>query len=67
MGEVDNIGERSGRGVLIDPNGNLYEGHFDGHKINGNGRMIYTNGRWYEGEWKNGKWHGQGKEVSKDG
>ena len=53
MGEIDNRGDRAGRGVLIDSFGNLYEGHFEKGKKSGHGRLIYTNGRYFEGGWKN--------------
>ena len=67
MGEVDKEGRRSGRGVAVDADGNLYEGHFEAGRPSGKGRIIYANGKYYDGGWKDGRWHGQGREEQIDG
>ncbi len=65
-GTISN-GHNTGRGVVLYPNGNRYEGDsFDGYH-NGQGVMSYRNGNRYEGAWRWGKAHGFGTLVLASG
>ena len=40
--------------MLIDKDGNLYEGYFENGHYHGSGRQIKEDGSEYEGQWLNG-------------
>lgn len=43
------------RGVLRDPNGEIYDGEIKDGKFNGYGKLYWPNGNWFEGIFKDGK------------
>jgi hypothetical protein len=51
---------KCGKGVQIDPDGTLYEGHWVDDKPNGKGRVIHINGDVYDGDWVDGVAQGEG-------
>ena len=57
---VDDQLIRQGYGILVWPDGSLYEGYIVGDQCNGYGRLIHANGDQYEGEWCNDRAHGFG-------
>lgn len=50
----------TGKGCIMYPNGNVYEGDIVDKHRTGHGRYTSANGNVYEGEFLNGKRHGQG-------
>ena len=54
-------GQKEGWGILIDSNGNKYEGGWKNDKFSGYGRLISINGNWYQGKFNNGIIEGNGK------
>lgn len=60
-------GERDGMGVLIWPDGSIYEGFWKHNKANGRGRLIHADRDVYVGEWLNDKAHGHGVYMHSDG
>lgn len=44
---------REGRGIMVYPNGDIYEGEWKRDKKEGKGEFFDSNGNKYEGEWKN--------------
>ena len=66
-GEVNEKGQRHGKGTLTWSNGDRYEGEWKNGKENGQGTMTRSTGNKYEGEWKDGKENGQGIENWSDG
>lgn len=65
---IQRIGDvRTGKGVLIWPDGSKYEGYFKNNKANGRGRLIHANGEVYEGEWLDDKANGTGVHTHLDG
>ena len=66
-GEVDHKTERPhGQGVMVDANGNLYEGSFQNGKYHGLGRMVKELGT-YRGGWEDGVRSGYGEYIDIDG
>lgn len=59
--------ERDGMGVLIWPDGSIYEGFWKQNKANGKGRLIHADRDVYVGEWLNDKAHGHGIYMHSDG
>ena len=57
---VDDQLMRQGYGVLVWPDGSLYEGYIVGDRVNGYGRLIHADGDQYEGQWCNDQAHGFG-------
>ena len=53
--------QKDGWGILIDSNGNKYEGGWKNDKFSGYGRLISINGNWYQGKFNNGLIDGNGK------
>ena len=53
--------QKEGWGILIDSNGNKYEGGWKNDKFSGYGRLISINGSWYQGNFNNGVIDGHGK------
>ena len=51
----------SGYGKYTLPNGDIYEGDWNGDKRTGKGKMTYISGQIYEGDWKDDKRVGRGK------
>lgn len=51
---------RAGKGMLIWPDGSVYEGWWKDNKANGRGRLIHVDGSMYQGGWMNDFCHGQG-------
>ena len=45
----------NGKGVLVWPNGKMYEGGYLNDNREGFGRLTWPDGSVYEGLWKNGK------------
>lgn len=60
-------GQCSGHGVLKLPNGEQYEGDFQGDFFHGRGTYTYATGDRYVGEWRRGSKHGQGTTYNADG
>ena len=58
---------KDGKGVLISPDGDRYEGHFKNDIQNGRGIYKWSDGRVHEGQFKDGKPHGKGKYIMSDG
>ena len=54
-------GNREGKGKLVFPNNNVYEGQFSRNRINGEGMMTYSNGDRYVGSWFTDQPNGKGK------
>ena len=61
------IGEKNGKGLEFNSNGEFYEGEFKNGKRNGKGREYNNNGNLFEGEYLNGKRNGIGKEYNNNG
>lgn len=59
------LGVRSGRGILIYPDGSYYEGYWRKNARHGKGRYIYYNGDAYCGGWYRGQRHGVGVYTNK--
>ena len=57
----------SGRGILCDDKGNIYEGDFLNGKFEGYGHYKMSNGDNYIGEFKNGLFDGKGQLTDKNG
>ena len=55
-----NTFQKEGWGIIIDENGNKYEGAFKSDKLDGYCRIISINGDYYEGEIKKGIIEGNG-------
>lgn len=53
-------GLRSGKGVMLLPDGGTYTGEFAGDKFEGTGTYEYPDGSCYVGAWLGGKKHGSG-------
>lgn len=51
-GEWDELGRKDGEGILIWPDGSLYEGYWKADKAHGRGRLIHANGDVYTGDWR---------------
>jgi hypothetical protein len=51
----------SGKGRIKFPNGDVYEGDFNGGKMEGKGLLTSENGDRYHGQFKNGFKHGVGQ------
>ena len=58
--------KKEGWGILIDQDGNKYEGGWENDIISGYGRLISINGDYYEGEIKSGTFEGNGIFYSKE-
>ena len=59
-GEIDENGNREGKGIMNYHNGDSYSGEWKNDMKNGNGRMSYFNVDFYNGYWKNDKKEGKG-------
>jgi hypothetical protein len=61
FGEVNDKGEKHGKGRMVDHDGFVLEGDWKNNKMNGNGKMIDPNGALvYEGAFKDDLFHGYG-------
>jgi hypothetical protein len=60
-------GERDGMGVLIWPDGSVYEGYWRRGKANGKGRLVHADRDVYIGDWLDDKAHGNGSYIHADG
>jgi hypothetical protein len=58
--------ERDGMGVLVWPDGSVYEGYWKHDKANGRGRLIHADKDIYIGDWKDDKAHGKGIYIHSD-
>ena len=58
---------RQGKGVLIWPDGSIYEGYWVDNKANGKGRLVHADGEFYDGYWKADKVHGHCTYLHSDG
>ena len=58
--------QKEGWGILIDKEGNKYEGGWEKDIIDGYGRIISVNGNYYEGEIKKGIIEGKGMFYSEE-
>ena len=56
-----------GKGTRTDEDGSVWEGFWQGEKLNGPGRYYSADGYFYEGQFKNGLFHGQGKYIYSNG
>ena len=52
--------KKEGWGIIIDENGNKYEGSWKSDKMHGYGRIISINGDYYEGDISKGNFEGNG-------
>jgi hypothetical protein len=59
-GDQDDARGRHGAGVLMWPNGDRYEGHFERNNRHGQGTLRFSNGTEYVGQWRNNVMHGEG-------
>lgn len=59
--------ERDGMGVLVWPDGSIYEGFWRRNKANGKGRLIHADKDVYLGDWLDDKAHGNGSYIHADG
>jgi hypothetical protein len=60
-GERNAQGEREGRGTMVYPSGNMYEGQWRAGEMHGQGKYSSATGDVYEGGWVEDEMHGQGK------
>ena len=60
-------GQMHGKGALVYPNGEKYEGDFQHGKRAGFGVYSYADGGRFEGEWVDDKVHGRGVSVYASG
>ena len=44
--------QRHGPGIIVWPDGSVYEGYLLNDRINGYGRLIHADADVYQGEWK---------------
>ena len=56
-----------GKGTMVFPSGNRYDGDFVGGQRSGCGTYTFTNGRRYIGQFKNDRFEGQGEWVFENG
>ncbi|MDR1004076.1 MAG: hypothetical protein LBL97_03600 [Prevotellaceae bacterium] len=61
-----NMGNRTGKGVMLWADGDRYEGEWNDDGINGKGRFTTGNGSWREGIFIDGQLHGKGKQYDAD-
>lgn len=61
IGELDQAGQKSGKGIFLWSDGSKYIGYWDNDKSNGRGRLLYSDGDVYEGDWVDNKAEGKGK------
>jgi hypothetical protein len=66
-GEVNAQGEREGRGTMVYPSGNMYEGQWRAGVMHGQGKFTSAIGNVYEGGFVADKYHGRGKITFADG
>jgi hypothetical protein len=60
QGQVNEKGQRHGKGVMLYDGGRLYEGHWANDRREGHGYEKYDNSNIFIGYFKNGKAHGKG-------
>jgi len=60
-GEVNAQGQREGRGTMVFPSGNMYEGQWRAGLQHGQGKYTFATGNVYEGGYVEGNKHGHGK------
>lgn len=60
-------GRADGSGVLIDGQGNRFDGRWKNGAMNGPGTVVWSNGDRFEGELVNGKAEGHGVQIWADG
>ena len=60
-GERNAQGEREGRGTMVYPSGDMYEGQWRAGETHGQGKYSFATGDVYEGGWVEGEMHGHGK------
>jgi hypothetical protein len=65
IGEFQNV--RHGKGLMIWPSGDRYEGWYKDNREDGLGTFTWSTGDRYEGSWKQGKPHGLGVKTNADG
>ena len=66
-GELDDNGEKEGRGKITYRNGNVYDGEWKKNKRDGNGILTHANGATYVGDFKEDRLEGSGVFTSADG
>ena len=67
-GELNDKGQRHGKGIMRYKNGDVYAGYWKDGKMHGVGKMTFKDGKKYNGvvetsyygEWQNGQMHGKG-------
>ena len=57
-GQVNQRGNRHGKGVVSWPNGGRYVGEFRNYNPHGHGTMTHADGRVKSGKWANGSFLG---------
>lgn len=53
--------ERTGQGIHIGATGIIYQGSWEGDRMNGLGKLLHPSGASYEGDFVNNQFHGNGK------
>lgn len=67
-GDLDDDGNRHGKGKMTYDSGNTYEGTFQNGKFHGDkGTYNWSDGDEYVGPWKDGERHGNGSFLNADG
>ena len=66
-GEVNDVGEREGVGVMVYASGNMYEGQWRAGEKEGVGTMHHATGNKYVGQFVAGEYEGQGTMHCADG
>ena len=66
-GQVNQYGQRHGKGVFSLSNGERYVGEFSEGKKHGKGVVSYSDGERYVGEFSEGRYHGHGICTDADG
>jgi hypothetical protein len=59
-GDLNEEGQRHGKGKLMMSDGRIYTGDFVHNEIQGKGEMVEPNGSWYVGDWLDGMKEGKG-------
>lgn len=62
-GEMNQPGQRDGRGVCLYPNKYIFEGHFKKNREHGKGVLMSGDRKRviYDGDWERGRMHGKGR------
>jgi serine/threonine protein kinase len=64
---VDDNLPADGRGIMVFPTGNRYDGEFQNGKRNGCGTLMFENGRRYVGQFEDDQFNGMGEWILESG